>query len=203
MFFDRSSAGASLIDYLRSEREPLVLGIARGGVLVAAPVAKALAAPLDVLAIRKVGHPMQPELAIGAVSAAGDRVTTEYAADFSPAELDALFTLQTEKARALEQRLRGQRPQPSPQGGTVIIIDDGIATSATMVCAVAHARRSAARVVCAVPVAPHACLEPLKACADRIVVGLVSRDPQFAVGRYYARFGEVSDEAVGEALAAY
>lgn len=178
-----------------------MLGIARGGVLVAAPVARALAAPLDVCVIRKVGHPAQAELAMGAVSASGDVVLTEHARDIPQAQLDALVVATQARARALEAQLRGDRPALDVRGRTVILVDDGIATSATMLCAIETARgRGAARVVSAVPVAPADFLERLRAKADRLVVLEPAREWHFAVGRYYADFGEVSDEEVRAAL---
>lgn len=185
-----------------------MLGIARGGVLVAAPVARALRAPLDVCVIRKVGHPGQPELAMGAVSSLGDVTLTDHARDVSPAELQARIEEARTRALALETSLRGERPPLDLDGRSVILIDDGIATSATMLCAIASAhKRHAARVVCAVPVAPADFLTRLREVCDRLVVLIAATDWLFAVGRYYADFCEVSDEEVraelereGEAL---
>jgi putative phosphoribosyl transferase len=174
-----------------------VLGIARGGVLVAAPVARSLSAQLDVCVIRKVGHPAQPELAMGAVSSLGDVTLTEHARDVSPSELHARIEDARARAQALEARLRGDRRPVELEGRTVILIDDGIATSATMLCAIASARkRDAARVVCAVPVAPADFLTRLREACDRLVVLVAATDWLFAVGRYYVDFHEVSDEEV-------
>jgi putative phosphoribosyl transferase len=174
-----------------------VLGIARGGVLVAAPVARALGAPLDVIVIRKVGHPAQPELAMGAVSSLGEVTLTEHARDVKPAELQARIDDARARAIALEGRLRGDRPPVELDGRTAILIDDGIATSATMLCAIASARaRNAARIVCAVPVAPADFLTRLRELCDRLVVLVAATDWLFAVGRYYVDFREVSDEEV-------
>ena len=175
----------------------MVLGIARGGVLVAAPVALALRAPLDVCVIRKVGHPAQPELAMGAVSSLGDATLTDHARDISPSDLHARIEDARARAQALEARLRGDRPPVDLAGRTVILVDDGIATSATMLCAVASARkREAARVVCAVPVAPADFLTRLREACDRSIVLVAATDWLFAVGRYYVDFHEVSDEEV-------
>jgi putative phosphoribosyl transferase len=178
-----------------------VLGIARGGVLVAAPVARDLGAPLDICVIRKVGHPAQPELAMGAVSSLGDVTLTDHARDVSPAELQARIDDARARAQALEARLRGDRGPVELAGRTVILIDDGIATSATMLCAIASARkRDAARVVCAVPVAPADFLSRLREACDRLVVLVAATDWHFAVGRYYVDFHEVADEEVRAAL---
>lgn len=180
-----------------------MLGIARGGVLVAAPVARALHAPLDVCAVRKVGHPAQPELAMGAVSAAGDVVLTEHAGDVAPEQLDVRIADAQTRARTLETGLREGRPAIDLRDRTAILIDDGIATSATMLCAIAAARgRGAARVVCAVPVAPGDFLERLRSMCDRLIVLIPATEWHFAVGRHYADFHEVSDEEVRAALRA-
>jgi putative phosphoribosyl transferase len=188
---------------LRDEASPVVLGIARGGVLVAAPVAHALHAPLDVCVVRKIGHPSQPELAMGAVSAAGDVVLTEHARDAAPAQLDELIAGTRARANALELELRGERAPIELSGRTAILIDDGIATSATMLCALETARGlGAARVVCAVPVAPGDFLDRLRTKCDRLVVLVPAHEWHFAVGRYYADFREVSDQEVRAALAA-
>jgi len=178
-----------------------VLGIARGGILVAAPVARALHAPLDVSVIRKIGHPAQPELAMGAVSSLGDVTLTEHARDVPPADLAARIEDARERAEALETRLRGDKPPLDVSNTPVIVTDDGVATSATMLCAIESARRrGAARVVCAVPVAPADFLDRLRAACDRLVVLIAATDWLFAVGRYYADFHEVSDEEVRAAL---
>jgi len=178
-----------------------VLGIARGGVLVAAPVAHALHAPLDVSVIRKIGHPAQPELAMGAVSSLGDVTLTEHARDVPPADLATRIEDARTRAEALETRLRGDRAPLDLASTPVIVIDDGVATSATMLCAIESARRrGAARVVCAVPVAPADFLDRLRAACDRLVVLIAATDWLFAVGRYYTDFHEVSDEEVRAAL---
>lgn len=174
-----------------------MLGIARGGVLVAAPAARALWAPLDVCVIRKIGHPAQPELAMGAVSSFGDVTLTDHARDLSPGDLQARIDDARGRAQALDARLRGDRLPIDLAGRAVILIDDGIATSATMLCAIASARRrEAARVVCAVPVAPADFLSRLRAACDRLVVLVAATDWLFAVGRYYVDFHEASDEEV-------
>ncbi len=200
MFFDRRSAGALLAENLRAEDQPVIIGIPRGGIIVGAPIAQALGAPLDVRAIRKVGHPRQPELAIGAVSADGETVVNENADEFSSSELETLFDAGLAAAKALERKLRGNLESMPLHGRTAIIVDDGIATSATMQCAANATRGHATRVVCAVPVAPESCIAQLRSHCDRIVVLAAARDPQFAVSRYYVHFGEVSESDVRDEL---
>ncbi len=201
-FLDRRAAGLALARVLNARDNCVVLGIARGGVIVAGAVAEVLHAPLDVIVVRKVGHPMQPELAIGAVSADGDAVVTEHAAAFPPAVAKSLFAKAREQAMSLDQRLRGDA-QPIPlDDRPVIIVDDGIATSATMLCAIEAARkRNAGFVAAAVPVAPADCAELLRSQCDELIVLVASRDLPFAVGRFYFMFAEVSDARVREELA--
>lgn len=201
-FLDRRAAGVSLARVLRSTPDTIVVGVARGGVIVAAAVAEALGVPLDVLVIRKVGHPMQPELAIGAVSAHGEVVATEHSAGFAQAVAQSLFNRTSQQARQLEERLRGDKPALSLAGRPVIIVDDGIATSATMMCAISEARKlGATHIRCAVPVAPADCVMHLRPFCDELVVLVASRELPFAVGRYYFMFQEVADARVRDELA--
>jgi len=201
-FLDRHTAGVALARALHPRPSALVLGIARGGVVVAAAVASSLGLPLDVVVIRKVGHPMQPELAIGAVASHGEAVVTEHATGFQNAVVHSLFSRASDQARALEERLRGQTPPRSVAGKPVIIVDDGIATSATMLCAIKAVRaQQASFVTCAVPVAPADCATTLRPHCDELVVLVAARDLPFAVGRFYFMFGEVSDARVRDELA--
>jgi putative phosphoribosyl transferase len=201
LFADRREAGRLLASLLLAERDPLVLGIARGGVIVAHAVALALGADLDVVVIRKVGHPRQPELALGAVSASGESVIAPYAAEYYRGPVEPLFEEQVRRARDLELRIRGDSLPVSSEGRNVIVVDDGIATSATMECAVAHARHAhAARVVCAAPVAPSESIELIRRRCDDVAVAIVAHERDFAVGRYYRDFREVDDRQVIEAL---
>lgn len=201
VFANRRAAGELLAERLRNELSPIVLGIARGGVIVAQAVARALSAPLDIIVIRKVGHPLQPELALGAVSASGEMTVTPYADDFTRDAMRSLFDEKAQVARELEQRLRGGVPPLPLSGATTIVVDDGMATSATMSCAIAHARRAGAkRIVCAAPVAPVDSVNQIAAQCDAVIVLIPSLDREFAVGRYYADFREVDDRQVTDAL---
>ncbi|MDQ6781343.1 MAG: phosphoribosyltransferase [Candidatus Eremiobacteraeota bacterium] len=201
-FFDRHAAGVQLARALRPLPNSIVLGIARGGVIVAAAVAEAAHLLLDVIVIRKVGHPMQPELAIGAVSADGEAVGTPHAAGFPSAVLNVLFARTARDAQALEARLRGTVAALDLQGRAAIIVDDGIATSASMVCALQSARkRGAAHLTCAVPVAPAESLDQVRRHCDAVVALIPAQGVPFAVGRFYFAFQAVSDARVREALA--
>ena len=201
-FFDRRAAGQQLARALHPQPDSVVLGIARGGVVVAAAVAEALQLPLDVLVIRKVGHPLQPELALGAVSAHGEAVRTEHANVFPGAVLQTLYARARRQAQHLEEELRAGQPMLAIEGKPVIIVDDGIATSATMLCALSAARaRKAAHATCAVPVAPADSVALLRGRFDEIVVLVAAREIPFAVCRYYFGFGEVTDARVRDELA--
>lgn len=184
-----------------------MLGLPRGGVVVAVEVADALGAELDVLVVRKAGVPWHPELAIGAVTAGGDRV---YNADvianagLSDSDVDAAFGTAMAEAVDRERRLRGSLPPPLVAGRQVVIVDDGIATGAT-IRAAAQVLRAAdprpARTIIAVPVAPPDTVIAVAAEVDALVV--LRQPARFAaVGEWYERFGQVEDDDVRALLAA-
>jgi putative phosphoribosyl transferase len=199
-FADRREGGARLAEALgrfASER-PVVLGIPRGGVVVAAEVARALDAPLDVVIPRKVGAPGNPELGLGAV-APGVRVLDErlirdlgVSSEYLEREIEA-------QEREIERRsaaYRGDREPVEIAGRTAIVVDDGVATGGTAAAALRWARHAgAARVLLAVPVAPRQALAALSREADEVVV-LATPEPFYAVGQWYDRFDQVSDEEV-------
>src|SRR4051794_14905418 len=209
-FTDRRDAGralgAALVERLGEAPAVVVLGLPRGGVVVAAEVAAALGAPLDVVAVRKLGLPWQPELAMGAIAAAGDAVEAVRSeqvlarADVDPASFEEVRQRELTELRRRERAYRGDRPPPELTGRTVVVVDDGLATGATMRAAVAAVRRSQpARVVVAVPVgSPHTCadLEPI---ADDVVCLWAPGDFR-SVGQGYADFGPASDDEVRGAL---
>lgn len=195
-FADRAQAGQSLAQALPSlEEDVVVLGLARGGVPVAAQVAAALGAPLDVLVVRKVGHPHQREYALGAVSEDGVSL---------PADLPAeLVDPQMQQARQQAHSLRGGRPRAELAGRTVVVVDDGLATGRSMAAALQSvAGHEPARVLMAVPVAAGPGLREL---AERweTVAAIVVEPPGFmAVGQFYADFSQVEDEVVAGLLSA-
>ncbi len=210
-FADRADAGQMLAEAVTKllagdDRPVVVLGLPRGGVPVAAPVAHRLGATLDVVVVRKLGLPWQPELAMGAIAAVGGHehvVRNEDVVERAAID-EELFgrVLQAERAalaaRALD--LRGASPHVDLAGRVAVLVDDGLATGATMRAAVAAVRAAgAARVVVAVPVgSPEACAL-LRAVADDVVC-LIAPRTFHAVGQAYRDFGQTSDGTVRELL---
>lgn len=207
MFADRTDAGRRLAETLSGLRieKPVVLALPRGGVPVAFEVARALKAPLDVVLVRKIGAPHQPELAIAAV-VDGSRPETV----FNREVIDALGVdesyIERERQRQLAEIERrraiyvANRPRPPIAGHTVILVDDGIATGATIRAAL-HAIRRAhpRRVVLAIPVAPRDTVEDLKDEADEVIC-LSTPDFFMAIGAHYRDFTQTTDEEVVELL---
>jgi putative phosphoribosyl transferase len=202
LFADRVEAGRVLARRLEGERtDAVVVGLARGGVVVAAEVAAALALPLDVLAVRKVRHPWQPEYAIGAVTPQ-DGVYVRARDGLTEAQLEAAVELAKEQARGLDARLHASAPSLDLEGATCILVDDGLATGATMIAAARWARRrGAARVVAAVPVGASDSLHVLAAETDAVVCPYpLARFS--AVGVWYGSFAQVGDDDVRQLLLA-
>jgi predicted phosphoribosyltransferase len=209
-FADRRAAGRALGERLRATTalgtDLLVLGLPRGGVVVAAEVAATLGAQLDVLVVRKLGLPEQPELAMGAIAATGHDVETVRVASVIAAAgvdeqaFDEVRGRELAELRRREAAYRGNRPAAALSGRDVVLVDDGLATGATLRAAVAAARRQAPRrVVVAVPVgSPRAC-EALARVVDEL---LCLRSPASfrSVGQGYADFGQTSDDEVRAAL---
>ncbi len=213
-FLDRADAGrrlaAALAPY-KSER-PIVLALARGGVPVASEVAKALGAPMDVILVRKIGVPYQPELAMGAIvdgqnplivrneGVIGATDSVIRAAGVTQSMFDAVCARERAEIERRRQRYFGKREQIEVVGRTVIVIDDGIATGATTRAALRATRaRSPKKLVLAVPVAPIDALLELEDEADEIIC--LERYRYFGgVGQFYTYFAQVSDEDVVDIL---
>jgi predicted phosphoribosyltransferase len=202
VFADREDAGRALaasLEAWRARPDAIVLGLPRGGVPVAFEIATALDLPLDVLVVRKLGLPWQPELAMGAIAGGGALVVNAEVVRYLPPGDDALETVRAREQRELERRereYRGDRPPLDPRGLSVVLVDDGLATGATMEAAVRSLRSlGAQRVVVAVPVAAVEARERIAAVADEVVC---LETPEFfsAVGQWYRDFGQTSDAEV-------
>ncbi|MGB8857837.1 MAG: phosphoribosyltransferase family protein [Ilumatobacteraceae bacterium] len=201
MFTDRVHAGQRLADRLQQLRgQPVVvLGLPRGGVVVAFEVAAALHAPLDVIVVRKLGVPSQPELGMGAIGEDGARIINEEVVRLAGVTEGEIAKVEERERVELERRarrFRGTRPRVPLEGRIALVVDDGIATGSTARAACQVARQhGAARVVLAVPVAPPGWTERMAGAADDFVC-LVTPDPFFAIGQFYDDFSQTTDDEV-------
>src|SRR5438270_2187406 len=207
IFPDRAEAGRMLglkLSKYAGRDDVIVLGLPRGGVPVAYEVARALRVPLDVFIVRKLGVPGFEELAVGAIASGGVRVLNEEVANALPNRdeiIEAVTAKETAELERREREYRDGRPAPEIRGRTVILIDDGLATGATMRAAVKALRqRGAAKIVVAVPVGPPDTCKEFEDVADEVVCASA---PEFfqAVGQYYEDFSQTSDDEVRDLLA--
>jgi predicted phosphoribosyltransferase len=205
---DRSEAGwylASLLDVYADRQDVVVLGLPRGGVPVAAAVARALRAPLDVFVVRKLGVPHHEELAMGAIASGGVRVlNTDVLRQLAipPSVVEAVSAREARELARREWLYRGDRPPPEVAGWIVILVDDGLATGSTMRAAIAALRqRGPARLVGAVPVAARATCQEVGREVDEMVCA-ATPDPFAAVGLWYHDFTATTDQQVRDLLEA-
>jgi predicted phosphoribosyltransferase len=205
-FRDRSDAGRRLAAKLgeyAGRNDVVVLALPRGGVPVGAEVARALGAPLDVFLVRKLGVPGHEELAMGAIASGGVRVLNQDVLDqlrIAPKWVDVVAAQELEELTRREAAYRDGRPAPDVRGKTVILVDDGLATGASMKAAVAALReRGPARIVAAVPVGARETCQELAELADEVVCA-ETPDPFFAVGSWYVDFDQTTDAEVRELL---
>jgi putative phosphoribosyl transferase len=206
-FPNRAEAGrllATKLSKYSGREDVIVLGLPRGGVPVAYEVAQSLRVPLDVFIVRKLGVPGFEELAVGAIASGGVRVLNDEVVRALPNAneiVEAVTQRETAEVERREQEYRDGRPAPEISGRTVILIDDGLATGATMRAAVKALRqRAAAKIVVAVPVGPPETCREFEAEADEVVCASA---PEFfqAVGQYYEDFSQTSDQEVRDLLA--
>ena len=205
LFRNRTEAGEQLAERLRpfARLRPIVLGLPRGGVPIAAQVARELDAPLDIIVVRKLGVPFQPELAMGAIGEDGARTLNEELirlAHVTEHDIARVEAAEREELRRRATRFRVHHPRRDLRGRTVVIVDDGLATGATAIAACEVARSlGALHIVLAVPVAPPEAAERMAEHADEFVA-LATPTHFHAVGQFYEHFGQVSDHEVLDLL---
>jgi predicted phosphoribosyltransferase len=206
-FRDRREAGQRLADALLpyAPRDPVVLGLPRGGVPVAFEVARRLDAPLDVCIVRKLGAPGHEEFAMGAIASGGVELLSEHTVrslGLTREQVARVIVREREELARRERAFRDGRPAVDVQGRTVILVDDGLATGASMQAAVMALRsRRPAAIVVAVPVASSTACADIRRIAD-VCVCLRTPEPFFGVGQWYANFGQTTDDEVRALLAA-
>jgi len=209
MFRDREEAGKELgrlTARLGLTGDIIVLGLPRGGVPVAYEVAAALKAPLDVLVVRKLGAPYNAELAIGAIAFGGVTVYNDSllaALNLDEADLEPIRAHEAAELERRENAYRGAKPPPDVAGKSVILVDDGIATGATMHAAVLATRAlQPRRIIVAAPTSAIDSVERLEQVADRVIV-LATPEPYFGVGAWYQDFPQLTDAQVTGCLERY
>lgn len=201
MFQDRREAGrvlGEIVKELQDLSKGVVFGLARGGVPVAFEVAKACGLPLDILVVRKLGVPGQEELAMGAIASGGGVVLNDHVLNayrVSEKKLERVMQRERLELGRLENLYRGGRPAADIDGHAVILVDDGLATGASMRAAIRAIKGRARRVVVAVPVGAKSTCEELRREADEVVCALMP-EPLDAVSLFYREFGATSDDEV-------
>jgi len=208
VYEDRRTAGRALVPELQrcDLPHPIILGLPRGGVPLAYEIAVALQAPLDTIVVRKLGVPSQPELAFGAIASGGVRVINDDVVRslFSLGDdlIEQVADREMRELRRREQAYRLERPYPELEGMDVVLVDDGLATGATMrAAAMAVRTKSPASIVVAVPVGSSSAVARVGAVVDRVIC-LESPASFYAVGQFYADFRQTSDDEVRELLQA-
>jgi len=206
-FRNRIEAGQVLarrLQQYKNQPDVLILGLPRGGVPVAYEVARELNAPLDVFVVRKLGVPGHEELGMGAIATGGVRILHEgiiREIGISPQTIEAVSAREQAELDRRERLYRGDRPAPTIESRTVVIVDDGLATGSTMKAAIQAVRQQSPRqVIVAVPTAPSETCEQLKESADHVVCALTP-EPFFSVGGSYADFTQITDGEVRDLIA--
>ncbi len=206
IYEDRRDAGRLLVPEIRRcmLQAPIVLGLPRGGIPVAYEIASAINAPLDVLVVRKLGAPSQPELALGAIASGGVRILNEQLVarvlGDDDSVIENLVARETEELLRRDELYRGDRPYPDLRDKEVVIVDDGMATGATMrAAAEAVGSRNPAKVVVAVPTGSAEAVRLVENTVDQVIC-LDIPTPFYAVGNFYRNFGQTTDEEVRSLL---
>lgn len=206
VFDDRSDAGCALARLLEDDykdKDALVLGIPRGGVVVACEVARRLHSDLSVVITKKLPHPLQEELAIGACAEDGSVFLTSLARDLEAETVQRIVSAQSTEIRRRIRRFRAGRPLPDIAGRTTIIVDDGIATGSTIVPAIKLCKaRNAGKVVVAAPVSGERYVSQINELADEVIIATQPLE-FYAVGQMYSDFHQLSDDEVMELIRDY
>ncbi len=202
IFKDRIAAGELLANRLRNTKAYIVLGIPRGGVVVAAELAKDLNLPFDIIVTRKIGAPFQEELALGAVDQDGEVVWDQELLDevkIKPEDLKQKIVAEIRELKRREELYRQGRAPLALSGKTVILTDDGMATGSTTMAAVRYLKRHGAKIILAIPVAS---ADALKKVEKEIESSVILEIPEYfqAVGQFYEQFESVEDEEVVQLL---
>lgn len=207
LFTNRTEAGRALANRLQkyaNRSDTIVLALPRGGVPVAFEVAQALRAPLDILVVRKLGVPGHPELAMGAIATGDIRIINNEVVKhlgISSSTLDRVAAAELRELKRRETLYRGQRPALNVSGRTVILVDDGLATGATMRAAAATLhKQNPERTIVAVPVGASITCNELKTDVDETIC-LEMPEPFYGVGQWYANFSQTTDEEIQQLLA--
>ena len=205
LFLDRVEAGRRLATALKGavSKDAIVLAIPRGGVVVGHMVAHALGIPLDVIIPKKIGAPDNPELALGAIMEDGTTILDERLIQLLQVSKHYIAEESKKQRMEIERRLklyRGDAPYPVLKNREVVIVDDGIATGSTMKAALSSVRkRGAKKIIIAVPVGPESTIKELKDEADSVVC-LFTPEPFYAIGQFYTKFDQTSDDEVKRLL---
>ncbi len=206
LFHDRQDAGQQLaarLAFLKNQPNVIVLGIPRGGVVVAAEVARTLNAPLDVFLAHKLGAPFNPELAIGALTSSGEVLLDEILVKELRLSKEEIADEVEHQRQEITRRLgafRKDRPPLNVKNKTVVLVDDGVATGSTVLASLRALRQQQpARLILAIPVGPTDTVQRLACECDQVIV-LDTPEPFWAVGRFYMYFDQTSDAEVIELL---
>lgn len=206
LFSDRRDAGRRLskqLSHYAEDKDVLVLALPRGGVPVAYEVARSLRAPLDVFLVRKLGVPGHEELAMGAIASGGVRVINDDVVrvlNITEKDIDQVAAREQQEMERRERQYRGDRPPPAIRGRKIILVDDGLATGASMRAAIAAIRtQGPAEIVAAVPTAPPETCRSFESEVDRIICAETPQ-PFQAVGLWYKDFSQTTDDEVREYL---